>query len=277
LTIALHQIIGLWDSTGDKDDSFQVQVVEENTLFDMRKLIHTHFASQASGVELIFNSNIAAQAQEHRDMVNMNLEAPALLPGYMLYMEAVSEFVKPEIIEKKETKSPFTVNPTKRDKSVDYARHRTRRRTNVRDKDRSHSHLATKVNRNRSKTPVRISGQDGRQLDTLRVSFSGYRCKLCNLLGHHARNCRTYPGRFPSILMCSNCKGFHKPVPCFFDPFEYDNFFKGRPPRSLYRRDENDHRYDKKGFLKKRPHPVGSLESWTSELALNFLGKVFAI
>jgi hypothetical protein len=189
LTIALHQIIGLWDSTGDKDDSFQVQVVEENTLFDMRKLIHTHFASQASGVELIFNSNIAAQAQEHRDMVNMNLEAPALLPGYMLYMEAVSEFVKPEIIEKKETKSPFTVNPTKRDKSVDYARHRTRRRTNVRDKDRSHSHLATKVNRNRSKTPVRISGQDGRQLDTLRVSFSGYRCKLCNLLGHHARNC----------------------------------------------------------------------------------------
>jgi hypothetical protein len=183
-------------------------------------------------------------------MTDMNLEAPVLLPGYMLYMEAVSEFVKPERIEKKETKSPFTMNPTKKAKSVDYARHRTRRRTNIREKDRSHSHLATKVNRTRSKTPIGISGQEGKQLDTLRVSFSGTRCKLCNLLGHQARNCRTYPGHFPSILMCSNCKGFHDPVPCFFDPFEYDNFFKGRPPRNLYQPDENDHRYDKKGFLK---------------------------
>ncbi len=103
LTRALHQIIGLWDSTGEKDDSFQVQVVEENTLFDMRKLIHKHFAPQASGVELIFNVKIAAQAQEHRYMTEMNLEVPVLLPGYMLYMEAVSKFVKPEIIEKKET------------------------------------------------------------------------------------------------------------------------------------------------------------------------------
>ncbi len=63
LTIDLHPIIGLWDSTCDKDDSFQVQGVEESTLFDMRKLIHTHFASQASGVELTFNVKIAAQAQ----------------------------------------------------------------------------------------------------------------------------------------------------------------------------------------------------------------------
>jgi hypothetical protein len=58
LTIALHQFIGLWDSTGDKDYSFQVQVVEENTLFDMRKLILSHFASQASGVDFIFNVKI---------------------------------------------------------------------------------------------------------------------------------------------------------------------------------------------------------------------------
>ena len=99
MTIALHQIIGLWNSTGDKDESFHVQVIEENTLFDMRKLIHTHFASQASGIELNFNVKIAAQAQEHRKMTEMNLEAPVLLPGYMLYMEAVREFVKPEIIE----------------------------------------------------------------------------------------------------------------------------------------------------------------------------------
>ena len=78
-------------------------------------------------------------------------------------------------------------------------------------------------------------GQEGKELDTLRVSFSDTRCKLCNLLGHQARNCQKYPGRFPSILICSNCKGFHDPVSCFFDPFENDNFFKGRPPRNLYR------------------------------------------
>ncbi len=133
----------------------------------------------------------------------------------MLYMEAVSEFVKPEIINKKETKSPFTVNPTKRAKSVDNARHRSRLRNNIREKDRSHSHLATKENRTRSKTPVGISGQEGKQLDTLRVSFSDIHCKLCNRLGHQARNYQTYLGHFPSILLCSNCKGFHDPVPCF--------------------------------------------------------------
>ena len=107
----------------------------------------------------------------------------------MLYKEAVSEFVKPETLEKKETKSPFPVNPTKRAKSVDYIRNRTRLRSNIREKDRSHSHLATKVNRTRSKTPIGISGQDGKQLDTLRVSFSDTRCKLCYLLGHQARHC----------------------------------------------------------------------------------------
>jgi hypothetical protein len=187
----LHQIIGLWDSTGDKDDLFQVQVVEESTLLDMRKLIHTHFASQASGIELNFNVKIAAQAQEHRKMTEMNLEAPVLLPGYMLYMEAVREFVKPEIIERKETKSPFTGNPTKRAKSVDYPRSKTRFRNNTREKDRSHSHFApnTTVNRTRSRTPVEMYGQEGKELDTLRVSFSDTRCKLCNLLGHQARNC----------------------------------------------------------------------------------------
>jgi hypothetical protein len=191
LTLALHQIIGLWDFTGDKDDLFQVQVVEESTLLDMRKLIHTHFASQASGIELNFNVKIAAQAQEHRKMTEMNLEAPVLLPGYMLYMEAVREFVKPEIIERKETKSPFTGNPTKRAKSVDYPRNKTRFRNNTREKDRSHSHFApnTTVNRTRSRTPVEMYGQEGKQLDTLRVSFSDTRCKLCNLLGHQARNC----------------------------------------------------------------------------------------
>ena len=168
LTIALHQIIGLWDSTGDKDDLFQVQVVEESTLYDMRKLIHKHFASQASGgVQLIFNVKAAAQAQEQRDMTEMNLEVPVLLPGYMLYMEAESEFVKPEIIEKRETKLPFTGNPTKRAKSVDYPRNKTRFRNNAKKKDRSHSHFATKVNRTRSRTPVGIYGQEGKQLDTL--------------------------------------------------------------------------------------------------------------
>jgi hypothetical protein len=157
----------------------------------MRKLIHTHFASQASGIELNFNVKIAAQAQEHRKMTEMNLEAPVLLPGYMLYMEAVREFVKPEIIERKETKSPFTGNPTKRAKSVDYPRNKTRFRNNTREKDRSHSHFApnTTVNRTRSRTPVEMYGQEGKQLDTLRVSFSDTRCKLCNLLGHQARNC----------------------------------------------------------------------------------------
>ena len=46
----------------------------------MRKLIHTHFASQAYVVELTFIVKIAAQAQQHRDMTDMNLEAPALFP-----------------------------------------------------------------------------------------------------------------------------------------------------------------------------------------------------
>ncbi len=226
-----------------------------------KELIHTHSASQASGgVEPFFDVKITAQAQEHRDMTEMNLKVPVLLPGYMLYMEAVSEFVKPEIIEKKETKSPFTVNPTKRAKSIDYSKNRTRLVNNIREKDRSHSHFATKVNRNRSTTPVGISGQEEKQLDTLRVSFSDTCCKLCNLSGHQARNCRTYPGLFPSILMCSNCKGFHDPVPCFFDPFEYDNFFKGRPHRNLYRPDENDLRYDKKGFLKEK-HRFGWIDA----------------
>jgi hypothetical protein len=115
-------------------------------------------------------------------------------------MEAESEFVKPEIIEKRETKLPFTGNPTKRAKSVDYPRNKSRFRNNAKKKDRSHSHFATKVNRTRSRTPVGIYGQEGKQLDTLRASFSDTHCKLCNLLGHLTRNCQTYPGRFPSIL-----------------------------------------------------------------------------
>ena len=85
---------------------FQVQVIEESTLFDMRKLIRTHFASQASGVEIIFNVKIAAQAQEHREMTEMSLEARVFLPGFMLFMEAVSECVMPKIIEKKKQNHP---------------------------------------------------------------------------------------------------------------------------------------------------------------------------
>jgi hypothetical protein len=52
--IVLKEIAALWESTSNGDDELQKRIAEESALFSMRRYIHTHFASQASAIEIYF-------------------------------------------------------------------------------------------------------------------------------------------------------------------------------------------------------------------------------
>jgi hypothetical protein len=44
-----------------------VQIVEESILYDMRRFEHSHFATQASGIEVLYKTNKGIQLQEEED------------------------------------------------------------------------------------------------------------------------------------------------------------------------------------------------------------------
>ena len=64
--IVLKEIAALWESTGNGDDELQKRIADESTLDNMRRYIHTHFASQVSAIEIYFSIQSKVQNDEEK-------------------------------------------------------------------------------------------------------------------------------------------------------------------------------------------------------------------
>jgi hypothetical protein len=99
--IILKRIAALWESTRNGDDELQKRIADESALYNKRKYIHTHFASQASAIEIYFRIQSKVQRDEEKAKERSGLKPEIGLPEYLLYMNAVGAFLKPGLVVKK--------------------------------------------------------------------------------------------------------------------------------------------------------------------------------
>jgi hypothetical protein len=98
--IILKEIAALWESTSNGDDELQKCIADESALYSMPRYIHTHFASQASAIEIYFR--IQSKVQKEEEKAKERSGRPEVsMPEYMLYMNAVGSFLKPGLVEQK--------------------------------------------------------------------------------------------------------------------------------------------------------------------------------
>ena len=99
--IVLKEIAALWESTSNGDDKLQKRIADESALYNMRRYIHTHFASQALAIEIYFRVQSKVQKDEEKAKETSGLKPEVSLPEYTLYMNAVGSFLKPGLVEQK--------------------------------------------------------------------------------------------------------------------------------------------------------------------------------
>jgi hypothetical protein len=135
------------------------------------------------------------QVQEKEEAAEIGLEIPVLLPGFMLYMEAVNDFVKPDIVETKESKSPSSRVPFQRDNSANYTRKSLGFRGRNKDRGYDFSHFASQAGADKARVPVgktrnsKLTHIEERSLTKFRTFLSDICCELCNPSGQRTRNC----------------------------------------------------------------------------------------
>jgi hypothetical protein len=87
------------------DDELQKCIANESNPHNLTRYIHTHFASQASAIEIYFSIQGKVQNDEEKAKERSGLKPVVSLPEYMLYMNAVGSFLKPGLVEQK-TETP---------------------------------------------------------------------------------------------------------------------------------------------------------------------------
>jgi hypothetical protein len=83
VTSVFKRIAALWELTSNGESELQKCIVDESTLYDMRRYIHTHFASQASAIEIYYCIQSKVQKEEEKARLQAGLKPEIGLPDYM--------------------------------------------------------------------------------------------------------------------------------------------------------------------------------------------------
>jgi hypothetical protein len=238
--IVLKEIAALWVSTSNGDDELQKRIADESALNNMRRYIHTNFASQASAIEIYFHIQSKVQKDEEKAKERSGLKPEFSLLEYMLYMNAVGSFLKPGLVEQK-TETPKADSSEKGWQKVVFIK--KFKPTQLRPKQNIPSFLEFVKSyntfdklRGEGKTSVGMSSELGKEkinkpskpvskpLKPRRVR-EGF-CELCQLPGHVKKYCWTYPEEDVSDKPCDICEGRHGLSPCYFHPKMYKSIMR---------------------------------------------------
>lgn len=275
--VALHQIASLRSRENNRRFSphLREEIIEQKTLSDFRELIHRHFPSAASAIEMAFTAQMSVEKMEAEAASRIGDLLHTKKPGTIIYIEAVNNFMahmpmvqsgmpgnhfqnqNPNIFRQPQRAKMNAVgvegNVGKNLLFPPQGSPQVRGARSLKSGNRS----GFKQNEVRALE----YGQNNVDMNQRQISLPA--CFLCGRTGHYYSVCNTYPNMQPRGERCQQCNGQHLPASCYRNRPRYSNprYDRSGDGNAFNRGNVSDGRYfnnNNQGYSRNFNRPSGN-------------------